>query len=417
VLTGSEIIKQVLCGRIRISPFDINRIGPNSYDLTLSQKLIVYDEDVLDPRNENLKTNEIIIPDSGFVLCPNILYLGSSVESTGSSHYVPMLHGRSSAARLGICAHIAAGLGDIGWYGQWTLEIIVPHKVRIYPGMRICQVTFEEITGLVQNRYQGKYQDQKDPTPSKIWMDKLRKSQYSYPMLLDEEIYVSLRDLCSQGTSKISYLPWDKRYCVSDMGDVISLISKPKVLKTFTRDNDYKLVQIVDNKIYVHRLVAAAFLGGPYFDSQMHIVRHLDGNPRNNSLSNLCYGTEKENSDDSKRHGSTLVGSENHQSKLNEEKVIKIRKIRHESKATLHDLAVEFNVSEESIRRVLQRKTWGHLDDGLGNLCRMGYKPYQLSDEEKSDIMQRLLNGEPRSVIAAEYGVPKRVIHHLATKI
>lgn len=417
MLTGSEIIKQVLCGRIRISPFDLNRVGPNSYDLTLSDKLLVYDENVLDPRNECLKTMEVTIPDEGYVLCPSTLYLGSSVESTGSSHYVPMLHGRSSAARLGICAHIAAGLGDVGWYGQWTLEIVVPHKVIVYPGMRICQVTFEEVTGLVQNRYQGKYQDQKDPTPSKIWMDKLRKAQYLYPMLVDNEIYESLKDLCSTGVNQIAYLPWDRRYCVSDVGDVISLISKPKVLNTFTRDNEYKLVQIAKNKIFVHRLIAAAFLGGPFFDSVMHVVRHLDGNPINNRLDNLCYGTEKENSDDSKEHGSILIGSRNHQSKLTDETVLYIRKIRHETRASLKDLSTKFNVCEESIRRVLQRKTWTHLDDGLGNLCGMGYKPYPLSDQEKSDILQRLLNGESKSKIAEEYGVPKRVIHHLATKI
>lgn len=51
---------------------------------------------------------------------------------------------------------------------------------------------------------------------------------------------------------------------------------------------------------YIHRLVLQAFVG-PCPDGSE--CRHLDGNPRNNRLENLCWGTRKENTADSVRHG------------------------------------------------------------------------------------------------------------------
>lgn len=50
---------------------------------------------------------------------------------------------------------------------------------------------------------------------------------------------------------------------------------------------------------FVHRLVLEAFVGPCPPGMQ---CRHLDGNSLNNRLSNLCWGTPKENLDDAVRH-------------------------------------------------------------------------------------------------------------------
>lgn len=50
----------------------------------------------------------------------------------------------------------------------------------------------------------------------------------------------------------------------------------------------------------VHILVAVAFIG-PRPKGQ--IIRHLDGNPKNNRVSNLAWGTQSENLFDTVRHG------------------------------------------------------------------------------------------------------------------
>ena len=63
------------------------------------------------------------IPEDGFVLNPNQLYLARTVERTETHNLVPMLEGRSSVGRLGLFVHVTAGFGDVGFCGFWTLEM------------------------------------------------------------------------------------------------------------------------------------------------------------------------------------------------------------------------------------------------------------------------------------------------------
>lgn len=56
---------------------------------------------------------------------------------------------------------------------------------------------------------------------------------------------------------------------------------------------------------YAHRLVALAFLGEPPFPGAQ--VRHMDGNNKNNALSNLKWGTPKQNHNDKYRHGTAAA--------------------------------------------------------------------------------------------------------------
>jgi len=157
ILSGLEIAKKAMEGKeIIIRPFYPEKIGPNSYDLRLADKLVVYEDEVLDMKKE-ARTKEIIIPEEGFVLQPGNLYLGSTLEYTETHGYVPMLEGRSSLGRLGISIHVTAGFGDVGFKGHWTLEIHCLHPVRIYAGERICQVYYHKIEGDYVP-YKGKYQ-------------------------------------------------------------------------------------------------------------------------------------------------------------------------------------------------------------------------------------------------------------------
>ena len=99
ILTGPEIHAR-LGKDIEIDPFDERRLNPNSYNLTLHDELIFYEEIVLDMRRPNRYTR-LIIPPEGLVLTPNRLYLGRTVERTETHNLVPMLEGRSSIGRLG----------------------------------------------------------------------------------------------------------------------------------------------------------------------------------------------------------------------------------------------------------------------------------------------------------------------------
>jgi dCTP deaminase len=176
ILLKGEIEEHFKNGTIHVEPFNEQHIGPNSYDVTLGGKLIVYDfsqMQYLDSHAEN-PIKEIIIPETGFVLQPGILYLGNTVESVGSSHFIPMYEGRSSMARLGIQSHLSAGFGDIGFKRQWTLEISVVHPVKVYAGMRIGQVYFHRVhQQFVKDDmlYHGKYTNQSGPQPSLSYQD------------------------------------------------------------------------------------------------------------------------------------------------------------------------------------------------------------------------------------------------------
>ncbi|MFM8706833.1 MAG: dCTP deaminase domain-containing protein, partial [Planctomycetia bacterium] len=78
ILSGNEI-RQQLGNNIVIDPFDESRLNPNSYNLSLHDELLVYEEVVLDMRKSN-RVERIRIPEEGLVLTPNQLYLGRTVE-------------------------------------------------------------------------------------------------------------------------------------------------------------------------------------------------------------------------------------------------------------------------------------------------------------------------------------------------
>ena len=121
----------------------------------------------------------------------------------------------------------------------------------------------------------------------------------------------------------------------------------------------------------VHRLVLLAFIG-PCPPNQE--CRHLDGNPRNNCLDNLAWGTKAENQQDVVKHRQLrrpipprqwrfgrLLTPEEYASigvlagaKLTADTVREIRK----SGGSISELAVSHGVTEQAIRDILNRKTW-----------------------------------------------------------
>ncbi|MEZ6071080.1 MAG: dCTP deaminase [Pirellulales bacterium] len=165
ILSGHEIRRQ-LGSKIVIDPFDDANVNPNSYNLTLHNELITYEEVVLDMKREN-RTRRHTIPPEGFVLSPDQVYLGRTIERTETHDLVPMIEGRSSVGRLGLFVHVTAGFGDVGFCGHWTLEMFAVQPVRVYPGVAICQIFYHEISGDV-TEYCSKYQGNNDIQPSML---------------------------------------------------------------------------------------------------------------------------------------------------------------------------------------------------------------------------------------------------------
>lgn len=174
ILSDSRIRDAISRGEISIEPMAPHAIGSNSIDVHLSLHMAVYvDEELRTDRACEVRRWRID-RFNGTVLMPGELYLGATVERTESGPYLPTLDGTSGAGRLGLGAHVTAGVGDVGFRGHWTLEITVVKPVRVFGGEPIGQVLFEEVSGHVQRRYDRKhganYVDQGPwPMPSRMW--------------------------------------------------------------------------------------------------------------------------------------------------------------------------------------------------------------------------------------------------------
>jgi len=169
ILSGDEI-RRHLGKNIGIEPFNEANLNPNSYNLTLHDELLIYEEVVLDMRRAN-RVCRVQIPREGLTLSPHQLYLGRTVERTETHNFVPMIEGRSSIGRLGLFVHVTAGFGDVGFRGFWTLEMFAVQPVRVYAGVPICQIFYHEICGAIQEYASEKYQNNRDIQPSLLFKE------------------------------------------------------------------------------------------------------------------------------------------------------------------------------------------------------------------------------------------------------
>ena len=157
-------------------------------------------------------------------------------------------------------------------------------------------------------------------------------------------------------------------YSVTDDGRVWSEKSqkflKPKPDKDgylYVRFNTGGRVNLQRTKRRLHRLVLDAFVGSHPVGLQ---CRHLNGNKTDNRISNLKWGTAKENKADAIKHGTAwhaLKGSKHHGAKLTEIDALMIRWLRAIKNWTYRRLAKQFSVCVQSIELIVNHKTWKHV--------------------------------------------------------
>lgn len=146
----------------------VGDLQPASIDLRL-------DTDIVIPRKAH-DPIEIRIPESGWLLPPNLFVLGCTTAHVKlSDDIAAQVNGKSSLGRLGLIIHVTAGFVDPGFEGQLTLEMynLSQDAVLLKPGMKICQLHFFEMTTKVERPYGSRglgshYQGQMGPTPSRI---------------------------------------------------------------------------------------------------------------------------------------------------------------------------------------------------------------------------------------------------------
>jgi hypothetical protein len=126
----------------------------------------------------------------------------------------------------------------------------------------------------------------------------------------------------------------------------------PRILKPGTHPDGYRQLWLSVNGVltfrYVHHLVLEAFVGAC---PEGLLTRHLDGDPANNRLDNIVWGTDEENWRDQLRHGRDTRGSKNWLAKFTDQQVVDIRR-RLSNGERGSDLARELDVAPSTISRI-----------------------------------------------------------------
>ncbi len=184
IFSDRTIKEAVADGRIVIDPFDAAMVQPSSIDLRCDATFRVFENHkyaVIDPKapQEDLTTAVSATEEQPFILHPGEFVLGSTLEVIGlADDIVARLEGKSSLGRIGLLIHSTAGFIDPGFKGQVTLELsnVANLPIAIYPGMKIGQVSFYQLSTPAEHPYGSpeagsKYQGQSGPTPSRIHRD------------------------------------------------------------------------------------------------------------------------------------------------------------------------------------------------------------------------------------------------------
>ena len=188
VLSDRDIKKALKEKRIVISPTPdlTTQMGSCSVDLRLGNTFRVFDYSkypYIDPSQKDY-SNEItkvvkVEKDGSFIMQPGDFVLAVTLESVKiPTHLMCRLEGRSSLGRLGLVVHSTASIFDPGWDGKPVLELgnLGRMAIKLTAGMRICAMTFEELSSPAEVAYtkkkNAKYAFQQGPEESRIHKDK-----------------------------------------------------------------------------------------------------------------------------------------------------------------------------------------------------------------------------------------------------
>lgn len=183
VLSDIDIKKYLAQGKIKVTPqLPPEQFGSCSVDFCLGSEFSVFEHsrhafiDLREKTNIQDLMRTITVPDGeAFILQPGEFALAITKEVLElDDDVLGRLEGRSSLGRIGIIVHGTAGLFDPGWTGKATLELsnLGRMPVALYPGMRICSFTFEQLSSRVAVPYRdkvgNKYAGQQRPLASKL---------------------------------------------------------------------------------------------------------------------------------------------------------------------------------------------------------------------------------------------------------
>ncbi len=184
VLSDRTIKEEMAKGRIIIRPLGEGCVQPASVDLHLDRNILIFRNNrvpYIDVRKTNDRLTDMVsmADDDPFMLHPGEFVLGSTLEHVEvPDDLVARLEGKSSLGRIGLLIHSTAGYVDPGWKGHLTLELsnVSSLPITLYHRMKIGQISYLRLTTPAEHLYGSaelgsKYQNQQDPTASKVHLD------------------------------------------------------------------------------------------------------------------------------------------------------------------------------------------------------------------------------------------------------
>ncbi|NTW72524.1 MAG: dCTP deaminase [Eubacteriaceae bacterium] len=173
ILSDRKILELLSTRELIIDPITPDQIQPASVDIRLGNHFLKLDENRMEAMSMtdeikylSFESEEVIIPPHSFLLATTKEYIKLPNNLTA------FVEGRSSVGRMGLFIQ-NAGWVDPGFEGEITLELYNANRlpIKLQSNRRICQLVFACMDQAALNPYKGKYQGQKKPVGSRVFMD------------------------------------------------------------------------------------------------------------------------------------------------------------------------------------------------------------------------------------------------------
>src|SRR3989344_2066266 len=164
ILTRDILLEKIKKKEIQITPYSRGLVGPASIDLTLDNKIRIFNgkEASADDKTDYKKITKIVDISKGYTLKPGELVVGITMEKIKlPGNLCGWLNSRSRYARIGLMSHITAPFVAPGVSNKQVLEMYnaSPNNIMLLPKSKICQIVLEECRG--KAKYSGIWKNQR----------------------------------------------------------------------------------------------------------------------------------------------------------------------------------------------------------------------------------------------------------------
>lgn len=176
----------------------------------------------------------------------------------------------------------------------------------------------------------------------------------------------------------------------------------------------YHTVSLRGTTEYVHLLILRTYVG-PKPEGAWGL--HRDDNKDRNILSNLYWGTPKQNAQDALANNITHVGERNHMSKITEEQVKHIRAAYAQGDSQ-NLIALEFRIGQTTVSNIVNRNTWKHILD-VESVRPVGLARTSINDiggnrvvnaKLVREIRERFSEGETQTALSLDLNIHQTTI-------